>query len=124
MNKPVYLGLPILEISKTLMYEFWYNHIKSKYQNNARICYVDTDSFIIHIKTEYFYLDVADDVKKRYDTSHYEAGRPLPKKINKKVIDIMKDELGRKIMTEFVALRPKKYSYLMMIRMLKKLKEQ
>ena len=80
MNKPVYLGLPILEISKTLMYEFWYNHIKSKYQNNARICYVDTDSFIIHIKTEYCYLDVADDVKKRYDTSHYEAGRPLPKK--------------------------------------------
>ena len=80
MNKPVYLGLPILEISKTLMYEFWYNHIKSKYQNNARICYVDTDSFIIHIKTEYFYLDIADDVKKRYDTSHYEVGRSLPKK--------------------------------------------
>ena len=73
MNKPVYLGLSILEISKTLMYEFWYDYFKPKYQNNAKLCYMDTDSFIIHIKTEDFYKDIADDVKKRYDTSDYES---------------------------------------------------
>ena len=73
---------------------------------------MDTDSFIIHIKTEDFYKDIADDVKKRYDTSNYEVDRPLPKGMNKKVIGLMKDELGGKIITEFVALRPKTYSYL------------
>ena len=73
---------------------------------------MDTDSFIIHIKTENFYKDIADDVKKRYDTSNYEVDRPLPKGMNKKVIGLMKDELGGKIITEFVALRPKTYSYL------------
>ena len=64
MNKPVYLGLSILEISKTLMYEFWYEYIKPKYQDNAKLCYMDTDSFIINIITENFYKDIADDVKK------------------------------------------------------------
>ena len=64
MNKPVYLGLLILEISKTLMYKFWYGYIKLKYQNIAKLCYMDTQSFIIHIKTEYFLKDIADDVKK------------------------------------------------------------
>ena len=54
MNKPLYLSLLILEISKTLMYEFWYNYIKTKYQNNSKLCYMDTDSFIINIKTEDF----------------------------------------------------------------------
>ena len=113
MNKPVYLGLPILEISKTLMYEFWYDYIKPKYQGNEKLCYMDTDSFIINIKTEDFYKDIADDVEKRFDTSNYEVNRPLPKGKNKKVIGLMKDELGGKTMTEFVALRPKTYSYLM-----------
>ena len=112
MNKSVYLGLSILETSKTLMYEFRHNYIKPKYQNNAKLCYMDTDSFIIHIKTEDFYKDIADDVKKRYDTSNYEVDRPLPKGMNKKVIGLMKDELGGKIITEFVALRPKTYYYL------------
>ena len=68
MNKPVYLAFSMLEISKTLMYEFWYDHIKPKYQNNARLCYMDRDSFIIHIKTEDVYKDIADDVEKRFDT--------------------------------------------------------
>ena len=63
LNTPVHLGLPILDISKTLMYQFWYDYIKPKYQNNAKLCYMDTDSFIIHIKTENFYKDFADDVK-------------------------------------------------------------
>ena len=64
MNKPVYLGLLLLEISKTLIYEFWYDYIRPKYQNNAKLSYIDTDSFIIHIKTDNFYKDIADDVKK------------------------------------------------------------
>ena len=64
MNKLVYPGLSILEISKTLMYEFWYDYIKPKYEQNAKLCYMDTDSFIIHIKTEDVYKDIANDVKK------------------------------------------------------------
>ena len=84
MNKPVYLGLPILEISKTVMYEFWYDYIKPKYQNNAKLCYKDTDSFIIYIKTDDVYEDIADDVQKRFDTSNYEVNRPLPTRKNKK----------------------------------------
>ena len=113
MNKPVYGGLSILEISKTLMYEFWYGYVKPKYQDKAKLCYMDTDSFSINIKTEDFYEDIADDVEKRFDTSNYECNRLLPKGKNKKVIGLMKDELGGKIITEFAALRPKTYSYLM-----------
>ena len=115
MNTPAYLGLSILEISKTLMYEFWYDHVKPKY-GDVKLCYIDTDSFIMHIKTEDFYKDIADDVEKRFDTSNYddECDRPLPKGKNKKVIGLMKDELGgQKIMTRFVALRSKTHSYLM-----------
>ena len=106
MNKPVYLGFSILEISKTLMYEFWYDYMKAKYADNVKLCYMDTDSFIMYIKTEDFYKDIADDVEKRFDTSNYEVNRPLPTG-NKKVIGLMKDELGGKIMTEFVVLSQK-----------------
>ena len=102
-----------MDIIKTLMYEFWYDYIKSKYQDNANLCYVGTDSFIIHTKTEDFYKDTADDVEKRFDTSNYEVNRPFATEQNKKVSRLMKDELGRKIMTKFLALRPKSYSYLM-----------
>ena len=82
MNKPVYLGQAILDISKTLMYEFWYNYIKPKYQEKARLCYMDTDSFIMHIKTEDFYKDIGNDVEKQFDTSNYDKNdkRPLRKK--------------------------------------------
>ena len=111
MNKPECLGLSILEISKILMYTFWYDYMKPKYGDNVKLCYMNTDSFIIHNKTEDFYKDIADDVGKRFDTSNYEVNRPLPAGKNKKVIGLMKDELGGKIMTEFVALRPKTYSY-------------
>ena len=107
MNKPIYLGLSILEISKTLMYEFWCDYMKPKYGDNVKLCYMDTDSFIMHIKTEDFYEDIADDVETRFDTSNYEVDRPLSTGKNKTVIRLMKDELGGKIMTEFVALRPK-----------------
>ena len=103
MNKPVYLGMSILDISKTLMYEFWYDHIKPKYRDRAKLCYIDTDSFVIHIKTEDFYEDIAGDVERWSDTSNYDEDgkRPLPIGKNKKVIGIMKDELGGKIMKEF-----------------------
>ena len=125
MNKPIYLGLSILEISKILMYEFWYDYMKPKYNNDVKLCYMDTDSFIMNIKTNDFYKDIASDVENRFDTSNYEANtsettagpsalarRPLPTGKNKKVIGLMKDELGGKIITEFVTLRPKTYSFL------------
>ena len=112
MNKSIYIGLSILEISKILMYEFWYDYMKSKFGDNVKLCYMVTDSFIMHIKTEHFYKDIVDHVEKRFDTSNYEVDRPLPTGKNKKMIGLMKDELGRKITTEFVALRPKTYSYL------------
>ena len=87
MNKPIYLGLPILEISKTLMYEFWYDYMKPKYADNVKLCYMDTDSLIMHIKTEDFYKYIADDVEKRFDTSNYEVNRPLPRGKKKKLLD-------------------------------------
>ena len=112
MNKPIYLGLSILKISKILMYEFWYDYMKPKYNDNVKLCYIDTDSFVMHIKTNDFYKDISDDVDNRFDTSDYEVKRPLPMGKNKKVIGLMKDELGGEIITEFIALRPKTYSYL------------
>ena len=113
MNKPIYLGQAILDISKTLMYEFWYDYIKPKYEEKARLCYMDTDSFIIHIKTEDFYKDISNDVEGWFDTSNYDAKdkRPLPIGKNKKVIGKFKDELGGKIVIEFCALRAEAYAY-------------
>ena len=113
MNKPIYLGLSILEISKITMYEFWYDYVKSKYGNRVRLCYMDTDSFVINIKTKDFYKDIAENIKERFDTSNYIYDRPLPTGVNKKVVGLMKDELGGGIITEFTALRPKAYSYKM-----------
>ena len=111
MSKLIYLGLSILEISKILMYEFWYDYMKPKYGNDVELCYMDTDSFIMNIKTNDFYEDIANDVENRFDTSNYEVNRSLPMGMNKKIIGLMKDELGGKIITEFVTLRPKIYSY-------------
>ena len=106
MDKPVYLGLSILEINKSLMYEFWYDYIKPKYQHNAKLCYMDADSFVINIKTEDCYRDIADDVQKGYDTLYCKADGPLPKEMNK-VIGLMKDELRGRIITKFVAIDQK-----------------
>ena len=94
------------------MYESWYEYIKPKYVNNVKLCYMDTDCFIMHIKTEDFYEDIADDVEKRFNTSNHECNRPFPKTKSKKVIGLMKDELGGKIIIELAPLRPKTYSYL------------
>ena len=97
------------------MHEFWYDYVKLKYQDRAKLCYMHTGSFIIHIKTEDFYEDIADDVKKWFDTSNYDddVDRPLPKSMNKKKNGFFKDELGGKIIKEFFGLRAKTYVYLM-----------
>ena len=112
MIKPIYLGLSILEISKILMYEFWYDYMKPRYNDDVKLCYMDTDSFVMHIKTNDFDKDISDDVDNRFDTSNHEVKRPLSIGKNKKVIGLMKDELGGEIITEFITLRPKTYSYL------------
>ena len=113
MTKPLYLGMSILDISKILMYEFWYNYIIPKYGDKAKLCYTDTDSFIIYIKTEDFFEDISNDVERWFDTSNYDKNdkRPLPKGKNKKVPGLFKDELGGKIITEVVALA-KTWTYL------------
>ena len=112
MNKPVYLGQAILDLSKIVMYEFHYDYMVPKYGlEKLKLCYMDTDSLVYDIKTEDFYEDIVDVVPARFDTSGYCPNRSLPVGLNKKVIGLMNDELGGKIMTEFVALRPKHYSY-------------
>ena len=113
MNKPVYLGQAILDRSKIVMYEFHYDYMKQEYPKGLTLCYMDMDSLIYDIETDDFYKDIAVDIKDRFDTSGYNPNRPLPVGLNKKVIGLMKDELGREIMTEFVTLRPKMYAYKM-----------
>ena len=115
MIKPLYLGMSILDISKTLTYEFWYVYIMSKYRDRTKLCYKDTDSFIIYIKTEDFFKDISNDVERWFDTSNYDKNdkRPLLVGKNKNVPGLFKDELGEKIITEVIALRPKTYAYLM-----------
>ena len=84
MNKPIYLGQTILAVSKTLMYEFYYDYLKVKYKDNLKLCYMDKDSFILHIKTEDLYKDIADDVNEWFDTLGYskDSNYPLPIGIN------------------------------------------
>ena len=100
MNKLVYLGMSVLDISKTLMYEFWYDYIKPKYGDRTRLQYMDADSFVIHIITKDFYKDLANDVGRWFDTSNYDENddRPRPIGKNKKTIGLFKDKLGGKIM--------------------------
>ena len=107
--------MSILDISKTLLYKCSYYYFKPKYGDKVKLCYTDTDSFIIHIITENFFKDISNDVEAWYDTSNYDENdkRPLPIGKNKEVIGLFKDELGRRIMKEFCALRAKTYSYLM-----------
>ena len=114
MTKPLYLGISILDISKILMYEFWYDYTNPKYGDKVKLCYIDTDSFIIHIIIEDFFEDIYNDVEKLFDTSNCDKKdkRPLPIGKNKKVLGLFKDELGGKIITELVAIRPKTYAYL------------
>ena len=111
MNKPIYLGMSRLDISKTIMYKFWCDYFKPNYGDKAKLCYTDTDSFIIHIITEDFFEDISNDVELWYDTSNYDENdkRPLPIDENKNVIGLFKGEFGGRIMKEFCALKAKTY---------------
>ena len=77
LNKPVYLGLLMLDSSKIVMYGFWYDYVKPIYGKKAKLCYIGTDSFIVYIKTNDMYKDIVEDVETRFDTSNYELDRPL-----------------------------------------------
>ena len=116
-NKPIYLGMCILDLSKTLMFEFHYDYIKNKYSDRAKLLMTDTDSLIYEIKTDDFYNDIAEDVESKFDTSEFDKNHPAINDfgfkvgVNKKVIGMFKDETGGKQIEEFVGLRSKLYSY-------------
>ena len=116
-NKPIYLGMCILDLSKTLMFEFHYDYIKNKYSDRAKLLMTDTDSLIYEIKTDDFYNDIAEDVESKFDTSEFNKDHPAINNfgfkvgVNKKVIGMFKDETGGKQIEEFVGLRSKLYSY-------------
>ena len=95
MIKPIYLGMSILDISKMTMYEFWHDYIKTKHGERAKLCYTDTDSFVIYIKTQDCFEDISNDVDER----------PLPIGKNKRIPSLFKDESGGKIMVDVIALR-------------------
>ena len=112
-NKPIYVGQAILDLSKTLMFDFHYNFIRKKYSNKAELLFTDTDSLMYLIQTDDFYYDIKKDVKKKFDTSEYPENHPSGIKtgVNKNVIGKFKDEVGGKQITHFVGLRPKLYTF-------------
>ena len=112
-GKPVYVGQAILDLSKTLMFDFHYNYIKEKYGNKAELLFTDTDSLMFQIYTDDFYKDITPDILTKFDTSDYPPNHPsgIPTGLNKKVIGMFKDEVAGKQITHFVGLRPKLYSY-------------
>ena len=112
-NKPVYVGQAILDLSKTLMFDFHYNYIKPKYGKKAELLFTDTDSLMYQIQTEDFYKDISADTKTKFDTSDYSKDHPsgIPTGLNKKVIGMFKDEVAGKQITHFIGLRPKLYSF-------------
>ena len=123
-DKPVYLGMCILDLSKTLMYDFHYSYIKQKYGDKAKLLLTDTDSLMYEIQTEDFYKDINGDVKDRFDTSGYPPGHPsgIPSGFNKKVLGMFKDEVNGNVIDEFVGLRAKLYSYKMRVKKVKNVK--
>ena len=112
-NKPVYVGQAILDLSKTLMFNFHYNYIKKKYRDKAELLFTDTDSLMYQIQTDDFYKDIYNDVYYRFDTSDYPSNHPsgIPTGLNKKVIGMFKDEVAGKQITHFIGLRPKLYTF-------------
>ena len=110
LNKPIYVGMSVLDLSKRLMYDYYYNTLKKTYGNLVKMCYTDTDSVIIHVTTADISADMLQNLDE-YDTNNYPSDHPLFSTANKKVIGKFKDELGGKVMTEFVGIRPKMYSY-------------
>ena len=112
-NKPVYVGQAILDLSKTLMFDFHYNYIKKKYKHKAELLFTDTDSLMYQIYTDDFYKDISPDILSKFDTSDYDPNHPsgIPTGVNKKVIGMFKDEVAGKQITRFVGLRPKLYTF-------------
>ena len=110
INKPIYIGMTVLDLSKMLMFDFYYNHLKKTYGENVRLLYTDTDSVIVKVDTEDIYADMSLNAD-LYNTSNYSPGHPLYSDQNKKVIGNLKDELGGQLLTEFIGIRPKMYSY-------------
>ena len=108
--------MSILDLSKSLGYDFHYNYIKTKYGDKAKLFFTDTDSLAYEIKTKDFYKDINPDIEKRFDTSDYPTNHPSGIKIglNSKVPGMFKDDAGGKQMVEFVGLRAKLYSYKML----------
>ena len=120
MNKPVYVGQAVLDLSKTLMYEFWYDYIKPKYGDKVKLCYMDTDSFIFYVETDDFYKDIMSKLEKWHDTSKLDKklNRSIPIRINAGIIGKFKGDLTGEVMTEFAAMASK----IIMINVIKKLK--
>ena len=110
LNKPIYVGMSVLDLSKHLMYDFYYNTLKARYGENVRLLYTDTDSLIVHVQTDDLYKDMSLNAD-LYDTSNYQSDHPLFSTANKKIIGKFKDELGGQLLTEFIGIRPKMYSY-------------
>ena len=112
-NKPIYVGQAILDISKTLMFDFHHNYIRKKYGNKAELLFTDTDSLMYLIQTDDVYHDISKDIKKKFDTSGYPENHPSVIKtgVNEKVIGKFKDEAGGRQITHFVGLRPKLYTF-------------
>ena len=115
LDKPIYLGFSVLELSKTIMYDFHYKYIKPKYGSKAKLLFTDTDSLAYEIETDDFYKEISPDVRDRFDTSNYPEHHPsgIEVGVNKKVGGMFKDEAGGQQITEFVGLRAKLYSYMM-----------
>ena len=107
-DKPIYLGACILETSKLHMYQFWYDYLKNKYK--VELIYTDTDSFIIYVETDDIYRDMLEN-KNLYDFSEYPKDHPNYDITNKKVLGKFKDEMKSLIITEFIGLKPKMYSF-------------
>jgi hypothetical protein len=110
-DKPIYLGMSILDVSKNLMYDFHYDYIKEKYGVDAKLLFTDTDSLMYEIETEDFYEDIKDDIHTMFDTSNFPKEHPLFSIENMKVIGKFKDEAGGGIIVEFAGLRAKLYSF-------------
>ena len=110
LNKPIYIGMTVPDLSKHLMFDFYYNNLKKTYSDKIQLLYTDTDSLIVKVDTEDIYADMAQNLDD-YDTSNYPADHPLFSNTNKKIIGKFKDELGGQLLTEFIGIRPKMYSY-------------
>ena len=117
MDKPILVGQAILDKSKELMYQFYYDYLKPKLEDKVNSMYMDTESFVLSIETDDFFRDIKDDLKEWFDTSGCDKSRVLPEElaksasVNKKIIYKMKDELGKRHMSEFVAIAPNVYAY-------------